>query len=96
VAEIELPRALRRCQPGALGALAITLSRLYRVEINAAIRATAGAYVDPALRSLDAIHLATADFLIASGESITAFVTYDRRLAESAQAAGLPIAAPGA
>ncbi|HEY2794715.1 MAG TPA: type II toxin-antitoxin system VapC family toxin [Micromonosporaceae bacterium] len=93
--EIELPRALRRSQPGVLGAVAITLSRIYRVEINAAIRATAGAYIEPTLRSLDAIHLATADFLIASGESITAFVTYDQRLADSAAAAGLAVAAPG-
>jgi predicted nucleic acid-binding protein len=72
------------------------LARLHRVEINAAVRATAGAYPDARLRSLDAIHLATAEFLAASGQQIIAFVTYDKRLAEIASQAGLPVAAPTA
>lgn len=75
-----------------LGEVAAVLGRPHRVEINAAVRATAGAYLDVRLRSLDAIHLATAELLIASGKQITAFVTYDKRLAE---AAGLRTAAPG-
>jgi predicted nucleic acid-binding protein len=93
--EIEVPRALRRSQPGVLGSVAMVLARLHRVEISAAVRATAGAYADPALRSLDAIHLATAELLTAAGKTLTAFVTYDKRLAESANAAGLPVVAPG-
>lgn len=93
--EVELPRALRRSQPGVLGAVAVVLRRLHRVEITAAVRAMAGAYPDPMLRSLDAIHLATAEFLIASGKALTAFVTYDKRLAEAAGRAGLPSVAPG-
>ena len=92
--EVELPRALRRSQPGALGAVAEALSRLYRIEINAAVRATAGAYAEPELRSLDAIHLATAELLVASGQPLQAFVTYDKRLAAAAGTAGLPVAAP--
>ena len=48
--------------------------------------------VTPAtVRSLDAIHLGTA---LRSGPSLTSFVTYDRRLLDAAQAAGLPIASP--
>jgi predicted nucleic acid-binding protein len=93
--EVEVPRALRRSQPGVLGAVAAVLARLHRVEINAAVRATAGAYPGPMLRSLDAIHLATVDFLAASGTPVTAFVTYDKRLAEAAGQAGLPVVAPG-
>jgi uncharacterized protein len=92
--EVEVPRALRRSQPGVLGSVAAVLARLHRVEINAAVRATAGAYADPMLRSLDAIHVATAELLVASGKTVTAFVTYDKRLAEAAGRAGLPIAAP--
>jgi predicted nucleic acid-binding protein len=47
-------------------------------------------------RSLDAIHLATAQVLTnESGTALIAFVTYDRRLLECAKAAGLPIASPG-
>lgn len=93
--EVEVPRALRRSQPGALGGVAAVLARLYRVEISSAVRAIAGAYPDPMLRSLDAVHLATADLLIASGKTLTAFVTYDKRLAEAARQAGLPVATPG-
>lgn len=93
--EVEVSRALRRSQPDVLGGVAAVLARLYRVEINSAVRAIAGAYPEPMLRSLDAIHLATADLLIASGKTITAFVTYDKRLAEAARQAGLPVAMPG-
>ena len=92
--EVELPRALRRSQPEMLGAVALALGRLNRVEINAAVRATAGAYVDPMLRSRDAIHLATAEFLIASDVALSAFITYDKRLAEAADKAGLDVVAP--
>jgi len=50
----------------------------------------------PTLRSLDAIHLATAQVLTnESGTALIAFVTYDRRLLECAKAAGLPTASPG-
>jgi predicted nucleic acid-binding protein len=92
--EIELPRALRRSRPDVLGLAAVVLSRLHRVEINAAVRATAAAYVEPTLRTLGAIHLATAEFLVASGMLLTAFVTYDKRLAEAATRIDLPVAAP--
>lgn len=92
--EVELPRPLRRGQPGVLGGVAAVLARLHRVEITAAVRAAAGAYPEPMLRSLDAIHLATAELLLASGQTITAFVTYDKRLAEAATRRGLTVTAP--
>lgn len=48
--------------------------------------------LDPTvLRSLDAIHLASA---MAFGEDLTAFVSYDDRLLSAAEAAGLPTLAP--
>jgi len=94
--EVEVPRALRRSQPAVLGAVAATLARIDRIEIDGAVRATAAAYVDPALRALDAVHLATADQLVASGKTVVAFVTYDTLLAAAAQAAGLDVVAPGA
>lgn len=43
------------------------------------------------LRSLDAIHLASA---LRLGEDLTAFVGYDRRLLNAAAALGLPVASP--
>jgi hypothetical protein len=43
------------------------------------------------VRSLDAIHLATALHI---GGWLTAFVTYDKRLADAARAAGLNVEMP--
>ena len=47
---------------------------------------------DPQLRTLAALHLASALLL---GDALTAFVAYDHRLAEAARTAGLVVAAPG-
>ena len=47
---------------------------------------------DPMLRTLDALHLASALLL---GDALTAFVAYDHRLADGAEAAGLAVATPG-
>ncbi len=44
------------------------------------------------LKSLDAIHIASAETL---GEELIAFVTYDRRMAQVAESRGLPVASPG-
>lgn len=63
------------------------------VAITEPIRRAAGALRPAFLRTLDAIHLATA---LSFGEELAAFVAYDRRLAEAAGAAGLEVRAPGA
>ncbi|MFC0007852.1 type II toxin-antitoxin system VapC family toxin [Micromonospora siamensis] len=94
--EVEVPRALRRAAPQALVGVPSVLGRLYRVEIDATVRAAAGAYAEPMLRSLDAIHLATAEILAGqAGADFVAFVTYDRRLLDAAKSVGLPVACPG-
>lgn len=46
---------------------------------------------DTLLRSLDAIHLATARLL---GPELTALLTYDDRLAKAAEEAGIPVHTP--
>ena len=51
----------------------------------------ASALAPGTLRSLDAIHLATA---LSVRDDLGAFFTYDRRLAESAAQHGLPVASP--
>lgn len=43
------------------------------------------------MRSLDAIHLASA---LSLGDSLALFVTYDDRLADAARANGISVAAP--
>jgi uncharacterized protein len=94
LSEVEVPRALRRNHPGILGTASDVLRRLYRVEINDVVRATAAAYLDPHLRSLDALHLATADSIVKAGKTVSSFVTYDKRLAAAATDAGLTVVAP--
>jgi uncharacterized protein len=44
------------------------------------------------LRSLDAVHVASAALL---GSELIALVTYDKRMADAARGAGLPVAMPG-
>jgi len=94
--EVEVVRVLRRSAPEALSRVPAVLARMYRVEIDTAVRVTAAAYGGPHLRSLDAIHLATASMLVGEPHAmLEAFVTYDRRLLAAADAAGLPTASPG-
>ncbi|HZX07228.1 type II toxin-antitoxin system VapC family toxin [Kribbella sp.] len=92
----EVPRALRRSDPGRLAAVPTVLARLDRVQVDETVLATAAAYADPMLRTLDAIHLATAQSLVLEGIQLTALVTYDKRLLTAAADIGLPTAAPGA
>ncbi|TCO47569.1 hypothetical protein EV646_105122 [Kribbella antiqua] len=92
----EVPRALRRTDPGRLVAVPTVLAKLNRIPVDDTVLATAAAYLDPTLRSLDAIHLASAQSLVLEGQPLTALVTYDKRLLTAAAEAGLATAAPGA
>ncbi|MGH3656507.1 MAG: type II toxin-antitoxin system VapC family toxin [Micromonosporaceae bacterium] len=94
LAEVEVPRGLRRTEPELLAAVPAVLAHLAICEIDETVRATAGAYTDPNLRSLDAIHLATAQVVL--GADLSAFVTYDKRLLAAAEAFEVPTAHPGA
>ncbi|MGQ0779219.1 MAG: type II toxin-antitoxin system VapC family toxin [Pseudonocardiales bacterium] len=93
LAEVELPRALRRTEPDLVAAVPELLDRVARYEIDELVRTTAGAYPSPDLRSLDAIHLATAHAVF--GGQLTSFVTYDKRLIGAAEELRLPVASPG-
>ena len=61
------------------------------VPLDRAILAAAGAITEPALRALDAIHVAAAVDI----SPFDAFVTYDERQAAAARLAGLRTTAPG-
>jgi uncharacterized protein len=91
--EVELPRVVRRIDPSLLAEIPGIVARVARYEVDEVVRAAAAAYPDPALRSLEAIHLATAHAVF--GTRLTAFVSYDELLLKAAAAAGLPTAAPG-
>lgn len=93
ITEVELVRALRRSDPHLLPAVSAVTARLARYDIDETVRATASSYADPLLRTLDAIHLATADAIFRP--HLTAFLVYDVRLGEAAAELGLPVASPG-
>ena len=91
--EVELPRALRRSDPRLIADAPALVARVARYVIDDVVRAAAAAYPDPDLRSLDAIHLATAKAVF--GNSLTAFVAYDERLLAAAADQGLAVERPG-
>jgi uncharacterized protein len=91
LAEVESFRALARHSPGAISRLPPVLDLIELVEIDHAIRIATQAVVPTAVRSLDAIHLATALHL---GDQLTSFITYDKRLADAAEGAGLRVDMP--
>ena len=89
---VEVSRAVARWAPNATVEMAATLDSLVVVAFDARIAARAAALGPASLRTLDAIHLATA--LELAGE-LTALVTYDARLSAAARDLGLPVVAPG-
>lgn len=97
LAEVEVARAVLRCAPDRQQQIPVVMGTIARIQIGDPVRALAASYENPMLRSLDAIHLATAQLLAnRSGEKTTTLVTYDKRLLTAAKAAGLPVASPGA
>lgn len=90
---METIRALRQSDPQALAQVPAVFTRLYSLPIDDRILETASAFLDPLLRTLDAIHLAAAVIL---GAPKLSFVSYDRRLLAAAEERGLDALAPGA
>ena len=88
---VEVQRAVARKRPDAVSAVSGYLEDLVLVTLDRAIVSRAGGLAPAPLRSLDAIHLATA---LELGSELVAFVTYDLRLTEAARAMGLEVAAP--
>jgi len=93
LAVLECRRAARRAaHPRLLQRVDDVLDTLYLIEITPAILEEAAALDPPRLRSLDAIHLATA---LSIDDPTLELITYDGRLAEAAQTCGLVAIHPG-
>lgn len=67
------------------------LARFDLARVNDRVLTAAGSMVPENIRSLDAIHLATAQQV---GADLARIVTYDDRMSRAARALGLPVAAP--
>jgi uncharacterized protein len=89
--EVESFRALARHSPEAVARLHPVLDLIELVDLDPRIRILAQTVTPTTVRSLDAIHLATALHI---GGQLTSFVTYDKRLADAAAAVGLTVDAP--
>ena len=89
--EVESFRALARHTPEAVSRLHPVLDLIDLVDLEPGIRILAQTISPVTVRSLDAIHLATA--LRIRGQ-LTSFVTYDKRLADAAAIAGLTVDMP--
>ena len=89
---VEVLRAVRRANrpETTLRRAEWALKGIPLTPLDARILAQAASLDPPRLRSLDAIHLATA----LSIDGLDAFVTYDHRLADAAREAGLAVASP--
>jgi uncharacterized protein len=91
IGDVEFRRAAVRWKVESVR-LEHVLAHLVLIELDEPIRSLAGRVGSQALRSLDAIHLATA---LSLGDDLGAFCCYDLRLRSDARDAGLTVLSPG-
>jgi len=87
----ELIRAVSRHHPELAPRAVALVQRIMMVPLANDLVFAAATIGTPALRALDALHLATA---ISISAELDHFVTYDKRLAGAAATIGLAVAAP--
>lgn len=92
LARVEVIRAVSLCHPASVQRAVEILQRISIKRITTSICSTAARIPPLRLRSLDAIHLATAlDF----EDCLAGFICYDQGLSVAAAACGLKVLAPG-
>ncbi len=91
VGRIEVLRAARRIGGQVLAEARAVVADLDLVPLDRSVQDVACDIGDPLLRTLDALHLASALLL---GDALTALVAYDHRLATGARGAGLVVVMP--
>jgi predicted nucleic acid-binding protein len=92
ISEVEVPRAVARATGVDPAEVSSLLHGATVLHLASTLTLAAARSRPLTLRSLDAIHLASA---IDLGEDLTDFVTYDRRLADAARSLGLRVVSPG-
>ena len=88
---IELLRTCRRVDEGAVEGAVLLLGGIDLLPIDRAIVEKAATLIPTELRSLDAIHLASA---LSVKMNLTALVAYDVRLCSAAAEAGIEVVSP--
>jgi len=87
----EVPRAVWRADPSALPRSYRQVRGVEKIALTTDVLDLAATLPPPEIRSIDAIHLASA---LSVRRHLTAFVAYDTRLLTAAREAGLPTASP--
>ena len=91
LARVELVRTVKRAAPDHLDRARGVLAAVALIKIDDQVLESAENLPPTILRSLDAIHLATA---FSHLSHVSAFVTYDARLADAARSLGIPVESP--
>lgn len=92
IAHTEVRRALLRAGVQDAVRCAEVLESIGLVAVSDEVLSKAATMLPATLRSLDAIHIATASLL---GNDLAQLCTYDLRMAAAAEAAGLAVVTPG-
>ena len=94
LAQVEILRTLgrKKASTQTYSRAKAVLAAIEAIHVDRPVLTTAAQLKDPLLRSLDAIHLASA---LAIGDVPEAFVTYDTRLASAAGRLKMAVFAPG-
>lgn len=92
IAEIEVLRAVAKVEPEKLDEASIMIAQTIMLPLTSQIRQRAARLEPLTLRSLDAIHLATA---IEIQPDLHSLLAYDQRLLGAASTAGIPVTSPG-
>ncbi|MEO7260861.1 MAG: type II toxin-antitoxin system VapC family toxin [Jatrophihabitantaceae bacterium] len=87
---VELRRLAARVSQQAVDTATLLLGRIDRVGLTPAALALAGQLPPVEVRTLDALHIASAAELV----ELRAVLTYDRRMADAASSYGLPVESP--
>jgi predicted nucleic acid-binding protein len=91
LARTEVTRALLPLGETALARSTEVLARIELVRLNDRVLTAAGRLQPLELRTLDAIHLATASLF---GETLSRLITYDQRMTHAAESFGWTVVAP--
>lgn len=91
ISAVEVPRAAARHGLPATAQLSHLRDSVDLFDLDAGVLEGAAEVKPVGLRTLDAIHVATA---VALRDDLVAMVSYDHRLIDAARAAGLPVVSP--
>ena len=89
---VELLRTIHRHAPAQLSQGRAVLESITLIALSRNVYEAAEALDPPVLRSLDALHLASA--IDVGGDELKAIITYDLRMIEAARSLGIEIVAP--